>query len=169
MLRGAFGAPYEFLWANPYQPGLSHQHVPPAFHNALLGRLFVRADWEDTADWFGFFDGVAQHFENGRVAAVDTRAARTLAVGDAQVCLAGGGRAFSLKTAAGAPVFVVGLKPRRVYLVEVDDEEMYEAATDPGGILEVEFAGSGEIGVRLTEAPPQARPDATAAPTRQNQ
>ena len=28
MLRGVFGAPYEFLWANPYQPGLSYAHLP---------------------------------------------------------------------------------------------------------------------------------------------
>jgi hypothetical protein len=169
MLRGPFGAPYEFLWANPYQPGLSHEHVPPVFHNAMLGRLFVRSGWEDSAAWFGFFDGVAQRFENGRAAAVDTRAAHTLAVGDALICVAGGGRRFSLKTAAGAPVFVVGLEPRRVYLVEVDDEGMYEGAADPGGILEVEFAGSGEIGVRLKEAPPQARPTAPAAPIKRDQ
>ena len=33
MLRGTFGAPYEFLWANPYQPGLSYYHVPLIYHN----------------------------------------------------------------------------------------------------------------------------------------
>ena len=33
MLRGALGAPYEFLWANPYQPGLSFEHVPLVFHD----------------------------------------------------------------------------------------------------------------------------------------
>jgi len=28
LLRGTFGAPYEFFWANPYQPGLSYYHAP---------------------------------------------------------------------------------------------------------------------------------------------
>src|SRR5689334_3305519 len=32
ILKGTFGAPYEFLWANPYQPGLSYYHVPLIYH-----------------------------------------------------------------------------------------------------------------------------------------
>ena len=34
LMRGAFGIPYEFLWANPYQPGLSYYHVPLVFLRA---------------------------------------------------------------------------------------------------------------------------------------
>src|ERR1700691_2585368 len=34
MLRGTFGAPYEFLWANPYQPGLSYFQAPLVVHDA---------------------------------------------------------------------------------------------------------------------------------------
>ena len=58
MLRGTFGAPYEFLWANPYQPGLSYYHVPLIYHNADFGKLFVRSSWDEDAEWFGYFDGV---------------------------------------------------------------------------------------------------------------
>ena len=28
VLKSAFGAPYEFLWANPYQPGLPFDKLP---------------------------------------------------------------------------------------------------------------------------------------------
>ena len=28
LMRGALGISYELMWANPYQPGLSHYHVP---------------------------------------------------------------------------------------------------------------------------------------------
>lgn len=28
LMKGMFGIVYEFLWANPYQPGLSFYHVP---------------------------------------------------------------------------------------------------------------------------------------------
>ena len=45
--RHASGAPYEFLWANPYQPGLSYYHVPLIYHNPDFGRLFVRSSWDD--------------------------------------------------------------------------------------------------------------------------
>ena len=58
MLRGTFGAPYEFLWANPYQPGLSYYHVPLVYHNPDFGKLFIRSSWDNTAHWFGYFDGV---------------------------------------------------------------------------------------------------------------
>src|SRR5205085_8284602 len=37
LMRGPFGIPYEFLWANPYQPGLSYYHVPLVFHDDVLG------------------------------------------------------------------------------------------------------------------------------------
>ena len=50
MLRGTFGAPYEFLWANPYQPGLSYYHVPLIYHNPDFGKLFVRSSWEETRE-----------------------------------------------------------------------------------------------------------------------
>ena len=67
MLRGTFGAPYEFLWANPYQPGLSYYHVPLIYHNADFGKLFVRSSWDEDAEWFGYFDGVLQMFSQGHM------------------------------------------------------------------------------------------------------
>ena len=49
----------------------------------------------------------------------------------------------------GRAVFIVGLEPRRTYQVEVDDEEMYEADTDAGGILELEVPKGKEVGLRI--------------------
>ena len=37
-LRGTYGSPYEFLWANPYQPGLSYHHMPLRLHDNRAGR-----------------------------------------------------------------------------------------------------------------------------------
>ena len=33
-LKSAFGAPYEFLWANPYQPGLPFDKLPLTLHDS---------------------------------------------------------------------------------------------------------------------------------------
>ena len=45
---------------------------------------------------------------------------------------------------------MVGLEPRHTYAVEVDDEEMFEAASDSGGILALtEIPRGRPIGVRL--------------------
>jgi hypothetical protein len=47
---------------------------------------------------------------------------------------------------------VLALKPRQIYDIEVDDEEMREESTDPGGILSLQLPAKVEVGVRLREA-----------------
>ena len=57
LMKTPFGAPYEFLWANPYQPGLSDHQLPLVFHDPNSGVLFVRSGWDEDADWFGLYAG----------------------------------------------------------------------------------------------------------------
>jgi hypothetical protein len=52
----------------------------------------------------------------------------------------------------GEAVFVVALKPRQAYEIEVDDEGMREEFTDPGGILRLQLPSKTPVGVRLREA-----------------
>ena len=80
LMRGAFGTPYEFLWANPYQPGLSYYHVPLVFYAPERGRLFIRSSWDDAAEWFGVFDGVMQVFADGSVKVMNTAADRARSI-----------------------------------------------------------------------------------------
>ena len=157
LMRGPFGAPYEFLWANPYQPGLSYYNVPLVFYNPDLGRLYARSSWEDDAEWFGLFDGVMQRFAEGHPTTLNPQAAlEPIDLHEAVICFGrflAGGHPLRLKLEDDEPVFVVGLQPRRTYTIEVDDEEMFEAAADPGGILELDDVPSGrEVGIRIGEA-----------------
>ncbi|MFB3825393.1 MAG: hypothetical protein ACE15B_01445 [Bryobacteraceae bacterium] len=147
VLRGAFGAPYELLWANPYQPGLSYFHVPLVFHDPVYGHLFARSDWEESAVWLGVFDGAVQLFQDGKVVPVRL-ASGPLSVKEA-VAFFGTKFRAELKTEEAA--FALGLKPRTVYQVEVDDEEVTEQAADPGGILRLDLPHDREVGVRLRE------------------
>lgn len=150
IMRGTFGTPYEFLWANPYQPGLSYYLAPTVYYNPDFGRLFVRSNWEETAKWFGYFDGVMQLFEGGHVAEVHPeRTTAPIMLDEAAICLGQTARRFHLKLEDSAPVFIVGLEARKSYQVEIDDEEMYEAAADPGGILELEVPAGKDVGIRL--------------------
>jgi hypothetical protein len=64
---------------------------------------------------------------------------------------------FKVAAAGKEPVFVVGLKPRQNYLIEVDDEELSEAPSDPGGILALDVPHDTEVGVRLHETAHQPR------------
>ena len=153
-LRGPFGAPYEFLWANPYQPGLSYYHVPLLCHDRRFGRLFIRSSWDDDAVWLGTVEGRLQLFRNGRVEPLDPKPSATpLDLTEALVFFAGGAARFQASTDEDEQVFVLGLQPRRTYQVEVDDEEVREDSADPGGILPVELPPRSQTGFRLREIP----------------
>jgi hypothetical protein len=154
ILRGTFGAPYEFLWANPYLPGLSYYHVPLVYHNPETGRLFLRSSWDDSATWFGYFDGVMQLFEDGKLKTLDPQpGAPPLSLEQAVICFAKAGSKFRVKPGEEEDaVFLVGLAPRSSYVLEIDDEEMFEATTDPGGILQLTIPKGKDIGIRIKPA-----------------
>ena len=50
MLRDGPGVAYEFLWADPYLPGIAYQNMDPWIYNAN-GTLFARADWQPNTCW----------------------------------------------------------------------------------------------------------------------
>jgi hypothetical protein len=155
MLRGTFGAPYEFLWANPYQPGLSYYHVPLIYHNADFGKLFVRSSWDEDAEWFGYFDGAMQMFSQGRMSALSAQLnAPPTSLTEAMICFAQRARKFQLKLEEEEAVFILGLQPGRTYQVEIDDEEVFEADSDRGGILELDVPRGKPVGVRIKEIAP---------------
>jgi hypothetical protein len=162
LMRGAFGIPYELLWANPYQPGLSYQHVPLALHDEIGGQLYVRSSWNDDASWVGFFKGQLQLFQDGSVTRIDPQLSREpLDIEAAVVLFARNSKRF--KTPPPPPkggeeggdvssVFLVGLDSGRSYHVEIDGEEMFEEKADPGGIVFLPGVPGGS-GLRLGPAP----------------
>jgi len=154
ILRGPLGVPYEFLWANPYQPGLSYFHMPLLIHDTRTGRLYIRSSWEDDATWLGYWDRQAQLFDKGHVQPIAFQAQKgPLVLGE--IALLGGHPKMQFKVAGDGPVlfFIVGLKPKQTYSVEVDDEELAEHDTDAGGILTIDFKRKDTVGVRLAERP----------------
>ena len=152
MMRGTFGVTYEFLWANPYQPGLSYYLVPLVFHDDLFGRLFVRSSWEENAKWLGYFDRQLQVFDEGKPTILNTQLSLDpIALPEAVVLSANYAKKFKITVDEGETIFVVSLKPRQAYEIEVDDEEMREEWTDPGGILSLQLPPKVSIGVRMRE------------------
>ncbi len=149
ILKSPFGAPYEFLWANPYLPGLSYFHVPLVYHNPESGRLFLRSSWEAGAKWFGVFDSVMQLFQDGKAQAVEPQAA-PLPLEQAVICFAQSAQKWRVKPGEEEDaVFIVGLTPKRAYEVEVDDQEMVEDEADAAGILQVNVIKGRETGIRI--------------------
>lgn len=160
LLRGVFGAPYEFLWANPYQPGLSYDKVPLVYHDKHTGRLMARSNWEEDADWFGVVDGRLQLFRDGSVQTLALKAVnKPLRIGPATIV--SGVSRFRVEQEEASSYFVLGLKAATAYDVEIDDEEMTEIQTDRGGTLEITFPGATKAAVRfqpsLTDGPARER------------
>lgn len=149
LMRGMFGIPYEFLWANPYQPGLSYYHVQLVYHDELFGRLFVRSSWEDDASWAGFFDGQLQLFRDGEVTILNPASSREpLDLDEATLFFGRQLQKVKLPEKEVNDAFIVGVNPNRNYLVEIDDQELQEVKSDPGGILYFPGLKSG-VGIRF--------------------
>lgn len=155
LMRHPFGITYEFLWANPYHPGLTYHSLPLVYHDERFGRLFLRSSWEEDAVWLGCFDGQIQMFREGKPQRLQPGPVpQALRVGEAAALLAGRELRFTLRQSAG-PVFILGLKPDQAYDVEVDDEEMREQRTDRGGIMALPAGTRG--GIRLNQSPAAPR------------
>ena len=155
-MRDALGAAYEFLWANPYQPGLSYALLPLIFHNPATGHVFARTSWDEEATWIGYFDGHLQVFRDGKLETLRAGAAiQPVRVGDAVLLSAPAAEAdgttrFQASTQA---TIVLGLEPRSSYDIEVDDEELAEGETDAGGALVIELPPETQAGVRIRKRP----------------
>jgi hypothetical protein len=149
LMRGALGSVYEFMWANPYQPGLSYFHTPLIFHDAFTGHVFARTSWDENATWIGYFDGHLQMFRDGHVEMLRAGVAtKPVHIGDALLLSADSRDATRFRADAEA-VFVLNLAPRAAYDVEIDDQELWECETDAGGTLVLSFPEGAPAGVRI--------------------
>jgi hypothetical protein len=156
MMRGSLGAVYEFLWANPYQPGLNYDHAPLVFHEPFTGEVFARTSWDEDATWIGYFDGRLQLFQNGRLQTLRQGAAVSpVQVGTATITSAPAKDAAKFRS-TNETLFVLGLAPRSEYAVEIDDQELELLDTDAGGTLMVPTSGSADAGVRVKLRGPSA-------------
>jgi hypothetical protein len=96
-----------------------------------------------------------QLFEDGNVTVLNPQlAAEPMSLDTAVVFFGKNAQKFQTILNEEEEVFVLGLKPRRMYQIEVDDEEMSEGDTDAGGILELKLPHKVQIGVRIREAGP---------------
>jgi hypothetical protein len=171
LMRGTYGIVYEFLWANPYQPGITFHHLPNVFHDKRSGRLYLRSTWEEDATFFIYDRGKGQVFDAGKRADVNIAAQKKpIRIGWASVVLGAPQMqietGYSVAERGDQPLepgekrpeetwFLVGLPPNTRFDIEPDDEEMYEARTDMGGILELHYIKPRPLKVRIRQTPGQ--------------
>ena len=126
--------------------------MPLLIHDLRTGRLFIRSSWDEDATWLGYWDHQSQIFDKGKIQPIALAAQKTpLVLGE--VALLGGHSKMQFTVPGDGPVlyFIVGLKPKQIYSVEVDDEALAEHETDVGGILTLDFKRKDTVGVRLAE------------------
>ncbi len=153
-MRGPLGSAHEFLWANPYQPGLSYHHLPLVWHDSVTGRLFARSSWEEQATWVGFFEKQMQWFEDGKIRAFKP-SIKPQHVGPAMFLSATAPMQFEVDEEDAVTLFLMGLEPKTAFDVEIDDREMSEEFSDVGGVLALQFKSAIKAGVRIRKAPVQ--------------
>jgi hypothetical protein len=149
LMRGVFGIVYEFLWANPYQPGLSYYHLPLSMHHEASGRLALRSSWEDDATWLHYADRKVQFFEDGRRKDRGLSSPAPVEIGGSVVHFGRDEMKFQPQNAEPMKSYIIGLAPNALYDVEIDDEEILERRTDAGGILMFDFPPMQDRWVRL--------------------
>ena len=156
-LRTPSGAPYEYLWMNPYQPGLSYYNVPLHLHDEIGGRLLARSSWDDDAAWVGYFDGELQLFADGRRTLVDLKKQTSpIVFPQLAVVPAAGNSTFRVRLAEGDDVFVVALEPGKTYRIRMGTEKSVPYVAGKGGILHLKAEPGAETTFDLLTAEPSA-------------
>ncbi len=142
-LKGALGTPYEFLWLNPYLPGLSPSSGLALVHDPIRGRLFARQGWDDSDLWIGYSAGWLNIFAEGRLS--------TIRPEDKQAPIALPGAAIVMPQVpsrvtvnvpegaekAGYRMMLIGLHEGESYAIRInrDDALLYTAGR--GGIIAI--------------------------------
>ncbi len=152
LMKGAYGIPYEYLWANPYQPGLSFHYLPNVFHDAASGRLLIRSAWDDDAVWFYQSEGLMQMFKDGQIVNIQS-VREPIVMGNTTLLPAALANKFKAGAEEASRYYVIGLEPASRYDIEVEDEDIREQTTDRGGVLELAFPAKRSAVVLVRASP----------------
>ncbi len=68
VIREGPGVAYEFLWADPYLPGLSFYNLDPWAYDPDAGLLYARTSWEPDSCWIRISANRADPAKSGAVA-----------------------------------------------------------------------------------------------------
>lgn len=135
-----YGGPYEYLWVNPYLPGLSFSNAPNFVHDAARGAVFGRSDWTADAVWLGYFDGALRIYSGGRLDTIPAGTKqRPMVFGYSAVVLAtAGGKyvtAFEDAEDHRNTVYLVGLDEGAKYRLKVQKLKAFTVLPERGGII----------------------------------
>ena len=140
-LTGLTGTLYEFLWINPYLPGLSPSSGLLTAHDEVRGRIFARQGWDEDDLWLGYWDGRLRLIAGGELmeVSVSDKQAPLLFPGvsvvlpemDTKIDVAISEPAMAIFPT----IYLVGLKEGRGYNVRVQKQDWRLVTAERGGIV----------------------------------
>ncbi len=142
-LRSPTTAIYEFLWVNPYLPGLTPQSSPRLAHDFVRGRLYGRNNWEETDIWIGYVNGRLEIYADRQSSFVSAaRKQAPLLFPGAAVVLVRPPVKLNLAIPEGegdplsnGKVYLIGLNPGDTYGIRINGRQPQLMNADPGGIV----------------------------------
>ncbi len=143
MLRSPLVAPYEFLWVNPYLPGLTPQSAPTLAYDPVRGRLYGRLQWERPTTWIGYTDGRIELVTEDGVSATDSlEGLEPIYFPEAVVVpvrpptkLVISWQPRSRPVPDLVNIYLIGLRPGETYSLRVAGRPARLVDAGPGGIL----------------------------------
>jgi hypothetical protein len=167
-LNTPYGAVYEFIWLNPYLPGLSYFSAPTVVHDKTRGWLFARQGWQDEDLWIGYLDDEFQLFADGQLHIIKREDRQApLVFPQAAVVLGRAPMDFRVEVIPeGRAIYVLGLGENQPYSVRINKDPSHLVTAGRGGILTLEnrpelssFRIDFDAPVRVSIRPaPQGRP-----------
>ncbi len=140
-LQSPLALPYEFLWVNPYLPGLTPQSAPRVAHDPIRGRLYGRLAWERPTTWVGYVDGRLELLTAEGPAAASFGELAPIFFPDAAVVPVEPPAKLSLQwpvPTGGSPetarIFFIGLEGGETYALKVNNQEARLVQAGTGGI-----------------------------------
>lgn len=142
-LQSAGYAPYEFLWVNPYLPGLTPQSAPLLAFDPVRGRLFGRQSWDRPTTWIGLADGRMEILADGHLSSADSLAGLPPMFFPADVVVPTSPpqkivlrwEPAGHEPPAEARIFLVGLKPFDTYGLRIGGREPRLVEAGAGGVI----------------------------------
>ena len=157
VIREGPGIAYEFLWADPYLPGLSFYNLDPWAYDADAGLLYARTTWEPDACWIRISASAATPGHAGSVAEENCPAGwrqRPFEAGHLTLLPFQTGCLDVPKVpnalTANAPAFVAWGVPPNVKITYVDKKKLVVTHADRAGMLRIPLNGEEKICVAKT-------------------
>jgi hypothetical protein len=138
MAREGPGVAYEFLWANPYLPGLGYHNMDLFAYDASSSLLLARKSWDADSCWISVFRGHMDSVQCPADALASTATFGTLTL------LPMKDACVEVKPQASKLTMLTGLTPGSTVAWE-EEGKKFSATADPSGNLLLSSTASGRI------------------------